>query len=176
MVAVARGKALVAKLRRQPGVRDAEALAAWLGRFKKARKAGKSVAEAKAAANGSGDKNTKTKPKSDAPPQKKKGWFLDDEDDFEDEPQSKEDKQREKYEAKQIAALEKAERSRVHSVVMEAGGLKTRADLREEYRGIPNTFKRKDGLPGDEMADYFSRFYPEFGIEDERDLIDFLAA
>ena len=32
--------ALVAKLRRQPGVRDAEALAAWISRYKKLRKAG----------------------------------------------------------------------------------------------------------------------------------------
>lgn len=51
----ARGKALVAKLRKQAGVRDAEALAAYLGRFKAARKAGKSVAAAKTAAKGGED-------------------------------------------------------------------------------------------------------------------------
>ena len=34
MASVARGKALVAKLRKQPGVRDPEALAAYLGRAK----------------------------------------------------------------------------------------------------------------------------------------------
>lgn len=54
MVRVARGKALVAKLRAQAGVRDPEALAAYLGRFKKARKAGKSPAAAKKAADGKG--------------------------------------------------------------------------------------------------------------------------
>ena len=52
MAKVVRGKALVAKLRAQAGVRDAEALAAYLGRFKKARKAGMSTAKAKAAAGG----------------------------------------------------------------------------------------------------------------------------
>lgn len=54
MADVARGKVLVAKLRGQAGVRDPEALAAYLGRFKKARKAGKSVAEAKKVAAGGG--------------------------------------------------------------------------------------------------------------------------
>lgn len=41
MVQVARGKALVAKLRANPDVRDAEALAAYLGRKKKLREAAK---------------------------------------------------------------------------------------------------------------------------------------
>jgi hypothetical protein len=54
MATVKRGKALVAQLRAQAGVRDPEALAAYLGRFKKARKAGMSVAKAKAAAKGGG--------------------------------------------------------------------------------------------------------------------------
>lgn len=109
--------------------------------------------------------------------EKKRSALADlyDEDD-EPEVKSKEDKKRERYESQQIRALEKAERSRLNSALMEAGGLKTRADLREEYAGIPNTFKRKDGLAGDEMAEYLGMYYPEFGIEDERDLIDFLAA
>lgn len=41
MATIARGKALVAKLRAQPGVRDPEALAAELGRKKKLRQAAK---------------------------------------------------------------------------------------------------------------------------------------
>lgn len=49
---VVRGKALVAKLRSDPKVRDPEALAAYLGRFKKARKAGMSVASALKVAKG----------------------------------------------------------------------------------------------------------------------------
>ncbi len=59
MVQVARGKALVAKLRAQAGVRDAEALAAYLGRFKAARKAGKSVSAARKAAKGGGSSGGK---------------------------------------------------------------------------------------------------------------------
>lgn len=93
-----------------------------------------------------------------------------------EEEKSSEQLARERYELRQMRALEKQERSRVHSIVMEAGGLRTRDDLREEYSEIPNTFKRRDGLPGDEMADYFKEYYPELGIEDERDLIDFLAS
>ncbi len=60
----ARGKALVAKLRKQAGVRDAEALAAYLGRFKAARKAGKSVAVAKKAAKGDAKGNEGSAKKS----------------------------------------------------------------------------------------------------------------
>jgi hypothetical protein len=90
--------------------------------------------------------------------------------------QTDEERQQEKYEAQIVRELEREERSRVYSIVQEAGGLQTRDDLREEYREIPNTFKRRDGLPGDEMAEYLATYYPEFGIEDERDLIDFLAA
>lgn len=61
MVQIARGKALVAKLRRQAGVRDPEALAAYLGRFKKARKAGKSAGEAAKVARGGGSSNGPSK-------------------------------------------------------------------------------------------------------------------
>lgn len=49
---VLRGKRLVASLKRQPRVRDAEALAAWIGRFKAAKKRGLSTSAAKAAAGG----------------------------------------------------------------------------------------------------------------------------
>jgi hypothetical protein len=83
---------------------------------------------------------------------------------------------RERYEAKVLRELERAERSQVYGAVMEAGGLQTRDDLRDEYSEIPNTFKRRDGLPGDEMAEYLATYFPEYGIEDERDLIDFLVA
>lgn len=92
------------------------------------------------------------------------------------EPESKEERQRQRYEEKLVRQQEKAERSRLRNIVLDAGGLQTRDDLREEYRGIPNTLKRRDGLAGDEMADYLKTYYAEFGIEDERDLIDFLAA
>jgi hypothetical protein len=52
MATVKRGKALVAQLRAQAGVRDPEALAAWLGRYKKARKAGLKPEQAKKVAKG----------------------------------------------------------------------------------------------------------------------------
>jgi hypothetical protein len=172
MAQVARGKALVAKLRKQPGVRDAEALAAWIGRFKKARKAGKGVAAAKKAADG-GDSKSDSKPVKAKKPEP----FRDDDLDFDNEgEETPEQKRQRKYEERQIRDLEKAERSRFFSVIQEAGGIQTRADLREEYQGIPNTFKRKDGLPGDEIADYLNTYYPEFGIENERDLIDYFGA
>jgi hypothetical protein len=58
MATVKRGKALVAQLRTQAGVRDPEALAAYLGRYKKARKSGlkpdRARKIAKGAASGSG--------------------------------------------------------------------------------------------------------------------------
>lgn len=81
-----------------------------------------------------------------------------------------------RYEARLLKQAAKAERSRLHSIILEAGGLKTNNALREEYSGIPNTFKRRDGLLGDEVADYLNTYYQEFGIQNERDLIDYLAA
>lgn len=46
-MAGARGKALVAELRARPDVRDAEALAAWIGRYKRLRMAGASPKKAR---------------------------------------------------------------------------------------------------------------------------------
>ena len=164
---VKRGKALVAALRAQPGVRDAEALAGWLGKKKRLRQAAKNASK-----NGSSDKSKKRifAPKVDDDP------FDDPFSDDSDAPKSKEEKQREKYEQRQIREQEKAERSRLYQNILEVGGLKTRDELREEYAGIPNTYKRRDGLPGDEMAEYLNTYYPEYGIETEDDLIQFLAA
>lgn len=164
MAKVARGKALVAKLRADPKVRDAEALAAELGRRKKLRQAAKKAKEK--IKDGIGKVSKTNIPDDDDP-------FAED---FGDDPLSEEELAQQKYEAKILRDIEKDERSRLHSIVHETGGLKTRDSLREEYSEIPNTFKRKDGLPGDEMAEYLSSYYPEFGIEDERDLIDYLAS
>lgn len=168
---IVRGKALVAKLRADPKVLNPEALAAWAGRHKH-RKGMKGSLK-----SGVGKVTELKTGKSTA---SKKSAFDDDdpfnEDYGDDAPKSKKDRAREKYEAKLLRDMEKAERSRVHSIIKDLGGLKSRDDLREEYAGIPNTFKRKDGLAGDDLADHLSNYYPEFGIEDERDLIDFLAA
>ena len=196
---MARGKALVAELRKNPKVRNAEALAAHLGRFRKARKAGlstkaalkvakgggspkKSAGEKKVGAGGLADRvRSSSSPKSGNKVSvlAKKPAVDDDpfaEDFGDDEPKSKEDLQRERMEAKLLADMEKADRQKVYRAIQDQGGLKTRPDLREEYAGIPNTFKRKDGLPGDEMADHLATYYPELGIESERDLITYLAA
>ncbi len=196
MAQVARGKALVAKLRAQAGVRDAEALAAYLGRFKQARKAGKSVAEAQKAAKGTPAGSNKVgaggladRVRSSSSPKsgnkvsvlaKKRGDdddpFAEDYGDEHSATSSKEDLRRERMEAQLIRQMEKADRQKVYAAIQEQGGLKTRADLREEYAGIPNTFKRKDGLQGDEMADHLATYFPELGIRSERDLITYLAA
>jgi hypothetical protein len=192
MAKVARGKALVAQLRRQAGVRDAEALAAFLGRFRRARKAGRSVAEAQKIARGEEQKKKpaggladrlrdNTPPKRETKPSvmAKRDPFEDDapfaEDYGENEPKSKEDLQRERMEAKLLRDMERADRAKLYKAIMDQGGLKSRAELREEYAGIPNTYKRKDGLAGDELADHLAICYPELGIESERDLIDYLA-
>lgn len=191
MASVARGKALVAKLRAQPGVRDAEALAAWIGRFKKARKAGKSVAKAKAAAGGASSSGKKSggsladrvrKSSSPAPKEAKRSplasKFEDDDDPFaedygQEEEESKEDKQQRRMEEALMRKMEKEDRSTLYQAITDVGGIKTNDDLREEYRQIPNNLKRKDGLSGDEMADYLKTYFQELGIEDERDLIDY---
>ncbi len=99
-----------------------------------------------------------------------------DEDWGKNEKPTEEEAQRARLEAKLVREAEKAERSRLYQVIMEQGGLKTRADLREEYAEVPNTYKRKDGLAGDELADYLKTYYAEFDIEDERDLLQRLAA
>lgn len=199
---VARGKALVAKLRADPKTRDAEALAAWIGRFKRLRKMGVKPSRAMQLAGEEGGisratRNGKRKTSggslaervrtSTAPKKKERESVIarpkraDDSDPFaedfgDNEPKSKEDKQRERHEAQLAARMEKEERSRLHSIFSEAGGLKTREDLKEEYRAVPNNLKRKDGMPGDEMADYLATYYPEFGIESENDLLDYFAA
>ncbi len=190
MPQVARGKALVAKLRAQAGVRDPEALAAYLGRFKQARRAGRSVAEARKVARG--EAPAKTKPaggladrvRSGAPPkpaedERKKRLaeaadLIGDpfgEDFGDNETLSVEDKRRKREEERLLREMEKADRAALTSAIMDQGGIQTRPDLAEEYRAIPNTFKRKDGMPGDEMADYLAMYYPELGIETENDLL-----
>lgn len=90
---------------------------------------------------------------------------------------AKEARAQARYEARLIREMEAAETSRLSSVIQEQGGIRSvaTAGLQEEYRNIPNTFKRKDGLPGDLMAEYFATHYPEFGIETEADLLDFFA-
>lgn len=188
---VARGKALVAQLRARADVRDADALAAYLGRFKMARKAGKSVAEATKAAKGIASKpgkgsDDRAQAKAPKPAQADTpGADLDADDPFDDPfsedfgddeaAETPEERERRQYEAQLMRELERTERSDLSTAILDAGGIQTRDDLREEYREIPNHFKRKDGMPGDEMAEYLSVYYPELGIESENDLLQFFA-
>lgn len=226
----AKGKALVAKLRKDPEVRDADALAAWLGRRKAYKKMGVPSKMAGSLANSPGGKEgakqfsespagkaaraqagSQNKPsgsgrmrglaarlvserdsaegrereqrRSSATsnrPRMVGGFDIDDDDDDMDYGPSESARQgpsaEQRYQDREIRAAQQRERGRAFRAIMEQGGLKTNTALSEEYRGIPNTYKRKDGMAGDEMADHLARFYPELGIESERDLIDFFAA
>lgn len=121
-----------------------------------------------------GAKSGKKKPAKDDDD----SWLIDDafDDDDDDEPKSKEDREREKYEASVLREMEYNERGRLHDIILnEYGGIKTPDSLREEYRQIPNNVKRRDGFTGDDVAAMIANDYPEFGIESERDLIDFYA-
>jgi hypothetical protein len=164
MANVARGKALVAQLRARPDVRDAEALAAWIGRVKKLKKGGMSTKAAMRAA-----RSPKSKPKRSA--------LADIAEEYQPSEAQKSggEKRLEKYEAALVNKMEKEERSKLYNAIHEVGGIKSRDDLREEYRAIPNNLKRKDGLKGDEMADYLGTYYQELGIYSENDLLDYFA-
>lgn len=169
---VVRGKALVAKLRANPKVRDAEALAAWIGRHKHRKKSGGSLAERVRSSGGPAPKEAKRSPLASKPVDADDP-FADDP--FTNEPESKEDKQRKRMEQALLRKMEQEDRSTLFNAIMEQGGIKPSSTLREEYGQIPRHLKRKDGLSGDEMADYLKTYYQELGIQDERDLIDYFA-
>ena len=173
MAKVARGKALVAKLRAQAGVRDPEALAAYLGRFKRARKAGRSVAEAQKVARGGKQKRVISAGERARARHDPDDPFAEDYGPNEEE--TPEQKRQRKMEEALLRQMEKADRSKLYNAIMEQGGIKTRDDLREEYRAIPNNLKRKDGMAGDEMAEYLGTYYQELGIYSENDLLDYFA-
>jgi len=92
-----------------------------------------------------------------------------------DSAETPEEREQRQYEAKILREMEKQERADVYRAITDAGGIQTRQDLREEYREIPNRFIRRDGLPGDELADYLGTYYPELGIESENDLLQYFA-
>ena len=166
-----RGKALVAKLRKQAGVRDAEALAAWIGRFKKARKAGMSVEAAQKAARGGKKKRVISQAEKARAEYDPDDPFA--EDYGSDGEETLEQRRQRKMEEAILRKMEQEDRSKLFNAIMEQGGLKTNPQLREEYRQIPNNLKRKDGISGDQLADYLATYYAELGIRDERDLIDY---
>ncbi len=68
------------------------------------------------------------------------------------------------------------ETTELYQAIMANGGIKTREDdsLRTDYQRIPNTFKRRDGIPGDDMANLVASEFPHLGIYDENSLIEVL--
>lgn len=82
----------------------------------------------------------------------------------------------EKWQARELRGAATADPSVFDIVVKEAGGLKAHGgdDLREEYSEVPPVFRRKDGLPGDELADYLATHHPGLGVRDERGLLELL--
>ena len=83
----------------------------------------------------------------------------------------------ERYEARVKASDVSAETSDLFRYVMDNGGIRPSSDdLAEEYREIPNAYRRRDGRRGDEMADQLASDRPELGIRSERDLLEFFAA
>lgn len=88
------------------------------------------------------------------------------------------EEQIEKYERGVIreAKKERDDRS-LYQIIIEQGGIKPPSENGsvEEYKEIPNCYKRKNGLAGDEMADYLGAYHPQFGIYRENDLIEYFA-
>ena len=79
-------------------------------------------------------------------------------------------------EAKMRRELEKAENSNLYQAIIAAGGVAVSSeDVREEYRAVPTSYRRRDGMPGDELAEHLATNHPEFGITDERSLIDYFS-
>jgi hypothetical protein len=82
----------------------------------------------------------------------------------------------EQYEARVKAADVSAETSDLFRYVIDNGGIRPSSDdLGEEYREIPNAYRRCDGLRGDEMADQHASDRLGLGIRSERDLLEFFA-
>lgn len=83
---------------------------------------------------------------------------------------------KQRAEARIVAEMERADTSKLYAAILEQGGIRpSTADLAEEYRAIPPSYRRPDGMAGDEMAEHLSVHMPELGIRDERDLLAFFA-
>lgn len=85
--------------------------------------------------------------------------------------------EQDRYERRVRDEFISAETRDLFTFVIENGGIRpSTPDLREEYREIPKNYRRKDGMPGDEMAELLATHRPELRIESERDLLEFFAA
>lgn len=186
------GSTLMRILRANKKVRNPEALGGWIA----SRKRGGTGRSSGGSSGGSSGKSRKVgaggladRVRAGEAPEKKerrsviaKRPALDPDDDpfgedyGPEEEKTPEQKAQERMEQALIRKMEKEDRARVYAIIVEQGGLKTRPELREEYAAVPNVYKRRDGMDGDELADVLARNYPELGIESENDLLDFLAA
>lgn len=92
-----------------------------------------------------------------------------------DDKVSPEERKQKRYESRLLRAWAKAERSRLLDIIRAQGGIATPSDLKEEYQGISNAFKNQNGISSDEMAVHLATQHPEFGVRDERSLIDVLS-
>lgn len=88
--------------------------------------------------------------------------------------QNAEERKRREAEERASRQEEDMRRKLLGAAIQDQGGLAPSKTLSGEYREIPSVYKRKDGLPGDVMADTLRRENPELGIKTERDLIDAL--
>lgn len=84
--------------------------------------------------------------------------------------------ERERYERKIVAEMEKADTSKLYQAIKEQGGITPScSDLREEYRNVPPCYRNPQGLFGDVMAEHLAAHLPELGIRSENDLLQFFA-
>lgn len=87
-----------------------------------------------------------------------------------------EEMRKQRAEARIVAEMERADTSKLYAAILEQGGIRpSTPDLAEEYRAIPPSYRRPDGMAGDQMAEHLSVHMPELGIQDERDLLAFFA-
>jgi hypothetical protein len=92
-----------------------------------------------------------------------------------DEGSAKERKQK-RLQSRMLRAWKRAEFARLSQIISDQGGIAPTGDLKEEYQGIPKALKnKKNGRSGDDMAQFLATNHPEFGIKDERSLIDVLS-
>lgn len=82
--------------------------------------------------------------------------------------------QQEREERRLRSEMEKQERSNLYRAVMDCGGIALSSDdVREEYRAIPPSYRRRDGVGGDVVAEHLASNHPEFGITDENALLQY---
>lgn len=180
---MSRASALVIKLRANPKVRDAEALAAWIGRRKGGLARGKGGGGG--SSGGSSGTNGSTGGASSGGDKKRNvigggAPVVEDDDPFAEddgaEPETPEERRQRKYEERLLKEMEKADRAKLYSAIRDTGGIDPTPGLKEEYKTIPDAYGGGGkGLPGDAMAEYLNTYFPELGIETERDLLDYFS-